>query len=354
MKMFKRILFLMLLAVTINSCSRDEINTPPTVVVLNSKGAYVISEGGFNPGTSKLSFYNKTYSDFSPSNFNPGNLGLLPDGILYENGNLYISEQGNFGAAGKVYKTDTNGTVQMTGSAGINPYSLAIANNKIYLTNGPSNSVTVLDKNTFSNIASIGVGIYPQEILAIGNRVFVCNTSVFNGNTDSTVSVIDALTDNLIATIPVSKTPSSLAEAPDGSLLVGCPGNSSGAVIYKIDPTALIIVNSYSDHIHGLSKDIVSSGSNEILYIGGDIYAEESIVKYNLSTRTAVSIIPKPVSGLNYGLNYDSEENHIYVCVAASDFTSNGKFRVYGYNGTLISDFNISGGISPRRIALKK
>lgn len=352
--MFKRFLFLMLLAVTINSCTRDEINSPPTVIVINSKGAYIISEGGFNPGSSKLSYYNKTDVVFNPSVFNPGSLGLLPDGILYDNGNLFISEQGNFGAAGKVYKTDTNGTVQMTGSAGINPYSLTIANNKIYLTNGPSNSVTVLDKNTFSNIATIGVGTYPQEILAIGNRVFVCNTSVFNGNTDSTVSVIDALTDNVIATIPVSKTPSSLAIAPDGNLLVGCPGNSTGAVIYKIDPTALIIVNSYRDHTFGLCKDIVTSGSNEILYIGGDIYAEESIVKYNLSSRTAASIIPKPVSGLNYGLNYDNEDNHIYVCVAASDFTSNGKFRVYGNNGTLINDFNISGGISPRRIALKK
>ncbi len=338
----------------LNSCNRDEINSPPSVVTISSKGAYIISEGGFNPGTSKLSFYNKTADSFYVSIFNPGSLGLYPDGLLYDNGNLFISEQGNFGAAGKVYKTDTNGTVIMSGSAGVNPYSMTIANNKIYLTNGPANSVAVLDKNTLSQITTIGVGIYPQEILSIGNKVFVCNTNVFNGGTDSTVSVIDASTDNLVATIPVSRNPTALAVSEDAHLLVGCPGDSISAVIYKIDPAALIITTAYRNHTFGLSKDIVSIGNNEIIYIGGNIYEEKNIVKYSLTTRTGQSIIPQPTGGLNYGLSYDNESSRIYVCVAAADFLSNGIFRIYGNTGSLIKEFNITGGITPRRIALKK
>jgi len=345
---------LIILTISMSSCTRDEINAPPVIVTINSKGTYILTEGGFNPGTSKLSYYNKTADSFHVSIFNPGSLGLYPNGLLYDNGNLFISEQGNFGAAGKIYKTDTNGTVVMSGSAGVNPYSMTITNNKIYLTNGPNNSVTVLDKNTLSQITTIGVGIYPQEILSIGNKVFVCNTNVFNGGTDSTVSVIDAVTDNLVATIPVSRNPSSLAVSEDAHLLVGCPGDSLGAVIYKIDPVALIITTAYRNHKFGLSKDIVSIGNNEIIYIGGNIYSEQNIVKYSLTTRTGQSIIPKPAAGLNYGLSYDNENSRIYVCVAAADFTSSGRFRIYGNTGSLINEFIITGGITPRRIALKK
>ncbi|MBS1518710.1 MAG: YncE family protein [Bacteroidetes bacterium] len=338
----------------LNSCTRDEINVPINIITISSKGAYVISEGGFNPGTSKLSYYNKTSDSFNVSIFNPGSLGLLPDGILYDNGNLYISEQGNFNSSGKLYKTDTNGTVLMSRSAGINPYSMTISYNKIYLTNGPTNSVTVIDKNTMNLVATVNVGLYPQEILSIGNRVFVCNTNVFNGGTDSTVSVIDAVTDNVINNIVVSKNPSSLAVSADGNLLVGCPGDSSKAVIYKIDPVALIIINSYNNLKYGFSRDIVTTGDNEIIYIAGDIYSEQNIVRYSLSSRTSISLIPAPAGALNYGLGYDSEDSRIYVCVAASDFTSNGKFRIYGSTGTLLKEFTITGGITPRRTALKK
>lgn len=355
--MKKIICYLALLYATINftSCgSNDEIINPPAVN--SSAGAYILSEGGFSPGTSKLSFYNNNSPEFTPSIFNPGTLGITPDGLIKDGNELYITEQGS-GATGKIYKTDTNGTVISSNDAGASPYSLTSANGKLYVTNGPSNSVSVIDKNSLATINTVNVGIYPQEILAIGNYVFVCNTSLFGGGTDSTVSVIDANTDAVVHTIHVGKTPSSLAKTTDNKLLIGCPGDVSKAVIYKVDPATFNKIDSFSNLTNGFCKDIAIESEYLIYFISGDVYAEGNVEAYNFISRTTFTFVPKQANELNYGLAYDRKNFLVYVGVAASNFTSSGKFRVYGNVGVLLNEYSIttgtSIGIAPRRIVVK-
>ncbi|HMR40818.1 MAG TPA: YncE family protein [Ignavibacteria bacterium] len=333
-------------------CSRDEIVTP-NAEVISSKGAYVLCEGGFSAGTSMLSFYNKTTDSLYNNIFNPGSLGLLPDGMILEQNSLYIIEQGNFGSPGKLYRTDTNGTQQASVNVGTNPYSLTAAFSKLFITNGPSNNVSIVDKNTFAFVGNVGVGIYPQEILAIGNNVFVCNTSEFGGGTDSTVTVIDAATNAVTATIQVRKTPSALAISKDGKLLVGCPGDSVTAAIFKIDPLTFNKIDSFTNLKHGFSKEISVLSSQFILYIGGDVYAEAGIIKYDLTNRISSEIIPKPTTGLNYCLAANNEENVIYVGYLPN-FSASGKLQIYNLSGTLQKNLTIFGGVAPRRIVVKR
>lgn len=352
----KAMSFIFLLTVIFcTGCGRDEIINDP-VITNTPKGAYVLSEGSFTPGTSKLSFYNRTSEVFSVSIFNPGNLGITPDGLISDGSYLYITEQGS-GSAGKIYRTDTNGTVISTGNAGTSPYSLAAANEKIYVTNGPSNSVSVIDKSSLAVLRNISTGLYPQEIIAIGNSVFVCNTSVFGGGTDSTVTVIDAVSDLVTATIQVGKNPSSLTVTNDGMLLIGCPGDSSAAAIYKVDPSTNNILFVFRNLNHGFCKDIAVVDNNKICFIGGDIYSESGIEIYNMSTGISTTVIPKPSNGLNYGLAFDRDAQLIYTGFTVSNFSSSGKFRVFDINGSLKQEYNIStstsSGIAPRRILVK-
>lgn len=351
----KRLAILVIAAmiIIIQGCSEDAIINPP-ITVNSSKGVYVLSEGGFSAGTSRLSFYNNTNDSFYANVFNPGNLGLAPDGMIFENNNLYICEQGNFGAAGKIYVADTNGTVISSGNAGTNPYSLAIANNKIYLTNGPSNNVTVLDKNSLAVITTVNVGLYPQEILAVGNKVFVCNTSLFTGETDSTVSVIDATTDIVTATIEVRYAPSSIKLSADGKVLVGCPGDSTKAAIFKIDPVTYNKIDSFTNLKYGFCNEITVFNTDQIYYIGGDIYSQQDIVSYTFSLRSSAVFIPKPASpALFYGLAYDTEANLLYAGYVPS-FSTNGQLRIYNSGGLLQRDYVITNGIAPRRLVVKR
>lgn len=351
----KKVIWNLLLAVLIlnlNGCGRDEIITPD-VQVNSTKGAYVLCEGGFNAGTSNLSFYNNTTDSLYNDIFNPGSLGLLPDGMIYNDNSLFIVEQGNFGSSGKLYKTDTNGTELASVNVGTNPYSLTAAFSKLFITNGPANNVSVVDKNTFAVIGNVSVGIYPQEILAIGNNVFVCNTSEFGGQTDSTVSVIDAQTNLVTATIQVRKTPSALAISTDGKLLVGCPGDVNSAAIFKIDPLSFNKIDSFTNLQFGFSKDISVLSSQNIIFIGGNVYDDAGIIKYDLTGRTSEQIIPRPSTGVNYSLASNSAENIIYVGYTP-DFSASGKLRIYNLSGTFQKEYNIAGGVAPRRIVVKR
>lgn len=309
---------------------------------------YVLSEGGFSPNSSSLSMLNMQNNTFTQNIFSPGSLGLYPDGIILHSDRLYLTEQGNFGSSGRIYRLDTLGTVQSSAVVGTNPYSLAIANNKIYITNGPASNVSVLNLSNFNLIKNVSVGVYPQEILSFNNKVFVANNSLWGGNSDSTVSVIDANLDSVVHRIIVRKDPSSLAISNDNHLLIGCPGNETNGRIFKVNLDNYQIVDSYTIPTYGFGKDIsVDKNSNKIYFISN----QNSIISYDLTTRTSQLIVSSvPQTNFYYGYAYDYVNKRHYVLDAKS-FTVNGSLLIADSTGTIRNTYQTS--IAPRRVLLK-
>jgi len=317
----------------------------PSITIGQLRKVYILSEGGFSSGSAKLSLYNISQNVFTQSIFSPGNLGLYPDGLIFYNNYLYLLEQGSYGGQGKIYKLDTNGIVQNYSSFGTNPYSLAISNSKVYATNGPVSKVTVLNVNDFSIVKEISVGIYPQEIIAYNNNVFICNTSLYGGSKDSTVSVINSVTDSVIAKITVHKDPSSLAISKDNALLIGCPGNNGK--IFKVDLSTYQKLDSISLS-SGFDKDIsVDMNTGNIYYINYN----NGISYCNFSTGQVTDIIsnPNPSANYFYGYNYDYTIGKHFIA-DAKDFTTTGSLYVYNSSGSLENTF--ATGIAPRRVVL--
>lgn len=337
------VLLSLIIPLILNSCSSDSIINP--IVLQSGKGAYILSEGG---SSGQLSFYSITKDTFFADIFSGGSLSGYPDGLLFFQNNLFISLQGNFGGPGLIYKTDTNGTViQASNPIGTNPYSLAISNSKIFLTSGPASSVTIADLNSFNLIANISVGAYPQEILSYNNKIYVCNTSVFSGPQDSTVSVIDAANNNLVATIIVGKDPSALAVSNSGNILVGCPFPKN--TIYVINPNTFNKIDSI-EIIDGFGKDITADpNSSNIYYITGN----NNIGKCDLVTKQQTIIInnPSPASVFFYGYAYNPESQKHFV-TDAKNFILNGRLLIYNNSGVLEKEF--ATGVAPRRIVFKK
>jgi len=305
--------------------------------------AYILSEGGGTPGSAKLSTYTYSGNSFALNVTSNGNLGLYPDGLLKFNSNLFVLEQGGFGGQGKIHKMDSTGFIQSSQSFGTNPYSLTASNNKIYVTNGPASKVTVLNMSNFSVIKELTVGSYPQEILGYQNRVFVCNTSAFGGARDSSISVINSVTDSVIAKFFFETEPTSLAISNDGKLLVGCYGFYGK--IYKLDPVSLQILDSYVLN-QGFDKDIsVDKNSDNIYYINN----QNNIEKLNLTTRQATIFITNssPLSSFFYGYNFDYTNNKHFV-TDAKNFIVSGSLYIYGGTGNLEQTFTV--GTAPRRI----
>lgn len=341
------LLLLLIAAVIYQGCNRDELVNPEPTGKTDVEGVYVLSEGSFASGTAKLSYYSIKRDTFLLNIFNPGSLGLFPDGLIMEDDYLYVVEQGSYGNAGTIYKADTNGTVLMSNHVGTNPYSVAYSNGKLYLTNGPAGNVSVVNKNTLTEIKTIQVGVFPQEILSFNNYVFVCNTSMFFGNKDSTVSVIDSRTDQEITKLKVKRDPSALAITNDQKLLVGC--NDSIGYIYVFDPVNLIKIDSFYNLPGGFGRDIsVDKNSSDIYYISNT----NNIMKLNLSTKTVGVFIsnPNPSSVFYYGYAYDYKNKRHYVA-DARNFTVTGLLRIFDYTGSPIKVYDT--GIAPRRLLLK-
>src|ERR1019366_6118250 len=98
------------------------------------------------------------------------------------------------------------GSVLLFALAGCRTDSSVAANyhEYAYVTNGKSNSVTVLDARYFRSLKTINVGKSPTGI-AVNSH----NNEVYVVNTDSeSVSVINAETNEVAATMSVHRTPS--------------------------------------------------------------------------------------------------------------------------------------------------
>lgn len=340
----KNTLYLLVLisALIISSCSDNPVNNN---VITATKGVYVLSEGTMTPGSGKLSYYDAAKDSFHLNVLNQGAFGLFPDGIVSHNGFLYITEQGNYNSAGTIYRTDLNGTILEQKQVGTNPYSLCFENERFYITNGPAGNVTVLDAS-LNYVKDIQAGVYPQEIVSASGRVYVCNTSVYGGPYDSTITVIDANSNEVLKTLRVDRDPSSLAVTSDGKLIAGCPGNAGRLFVFD---TFVYALTDTLTSPYGFSKDISADKLSKDVYFVG--YAGD-IIKLNLETRVFTKFIEAPAgTSYIYGYAYDVVSSVHYV-LDAKNFSTSGTFSVYNASGSIQKTF--STGAAPRRILIYK
>jgi YVTN family beta-propeller protein len=101
-----------------------------------------------------------------------------------------------------------------------------------YVTNGGANTVSVLDLVYMRQDRTLQVGVQPTGIAANPkrNEIYVVNTGT--ASTNGSVSVIDAVANRVVATIPVHKLPYSIDVARDGKrAYVANSGSNSVSVI---------------------------------------------------------------------------------------------------------------------------
>ena len=307
---------------------------------------YVLSEGGFTPGSSQLSMLNVQSNELSNSIFSPGNIGLYPDGLFLTDTEIYLSEQGNYGGAGKVYKLDKTGAVIASSEVGTNPYSLTLTNNKVYITNGSASNVSVINSDDFSLVKDIEVGVYPQEIISNENYVFVANTSLWGGDSDSTISVISTNLDSVINTITVRLNPSSLALTNDNHLLIGCPGSDTNGVIYKVELTNFTKVDSFTIPTHGFGGNIYVNNETNKIYFTASF---NDIIEFDLNSKESKRVVQPLDATYIYGYNYDMISN-VHYLLDAKDFSANGNLLTYNSEGELLNTYET--GVAPKRVVL--
>ena len=321
---------------------------PPIV-----NAAYILNEGNFNDATgARLSIFDidrdTVYNDVYELCNGGAHLGSTGDDIRLYNGRAYLvmSHSENLVAL----SLETHQQILSATFQGSTPHDLFIdsVRNRLYVSRTNSGAVYVLDPSTLSIVSSINVGNNPQGMALSGNRLFVCNSGYDLGRT---VSVIDAGSDTVKATITVSDGPTNAAVAPDGKVWVVCRGNAFGTpptpgAIFIIDPATLQKQDSieFSQNLQG----IIAMDTNGYAYTVGVVgFFGGPVHRISLYSRTVqMNFIPDTA----YAMAIDEASGDIYVADARS-FAGNGVVSIYSSAGVLRRTF--SAGRGPGAIAFR-
>jgi YVTN family beta-propeller protein len=139
-------------------------------------------------------------------------VGPGPAGVAVAARRVYVANAG--GNTVSVVEPDA-GTVVATLTVGEGPVALAAERGRLYVANRGSGTVSVVDTSNHSTLATIPVGTFPSGLALHGGtgRLYVADFL------DDTVSVIDTATRIVLSTIPVVKRPRGLAVDAAGQRL---------------------------------------------------------------------------------------------------------------------------------------
>jgi YVTN family beta-propeller protein len=355
---------LLVLLLAVGGCKKDNAIVDSGFTNTAGQVVYVVNEGLFNAGNASITLYLpdslEAFQDVFENANNGRHLGDVGNDMAVRDTVGYIVVNNSQKIEVVALATMKSiGTVTIPGTK--SPYKIAIySGSKAYVTNLFDNSVTVFNPTTLTIVKErIPVGANPEGIAVCGDKIYVCNRGSEYGvsGVDSTVSVIDPLTDTVVKTIVVGKAPTQAAVDGQGNLIVRCEGftwyepdpvrETSGSLV-KIDQAtgtvAMTLPLPLASYNHPLKMAVSAAG---IAYVS----VKTGIIKVATSsmTITDAGFITPEVQNLN-GMAFDNYGNRLYLAIAPN-YSNPGKVDVYDVNAAKTASF--TAGIGPGTIAFK-
>lgn len=335
--------------VLFSSCEKndDKIKTPLGAF---DNGVLVLNQGNFGGGNAAVSFITNDFSTSQNNIFSTINpsltLGDTAQDIGFYNDLAFIVV--NVSNKIEIVNRYTFTHVASIETGLNNPRYIAFCNGKGYVTNwgdganATDDFLAVLNLENYTVSSKIAVVEGPEKIVVNDKNLYVAHQGGYGfGNS---ISVINATSNTVSKSIVVGDVPNSL-RIYNNNLYVLCGGKPSyadqetnGAVveINLADNTVTSTFN-FSNLKHPANLNIYE---NQIYYsIGNQIFK-------TLNTTTLPST---PIITINSGAttslyNFEVQNNAIFAADAA-DYNSNGKVYVYGLDAQLQKTFSV--GITP-------
>lgn len=346
--------FISLLTVSFTSCSSDDQGTivkVPTLESINSR-CFILNSGKSGSNNAGLAFYapNKELGlvkDLYEVS-NGVKMGDTGQSIIYQDGYIYIVLSGSK----KLLKLDSEGKEVKSMSFSpedSNPRYLAYAGGKIYVTLW-SNKVVRIDANTFDKEAYVSVGVRPEEITVVNNKLFVANSGL-TSNRGNSVSEIDLATFTVVKTHTVHMNPNCVTTA-NGDVFVISRGNyndvkSSFQKISLADGTCTPLGK--ATHM-GVYKNVVyvvdsyTDWNSESKLTTNTFYSYDTTTG-KLNQTPFLKNIPEVLKSTSiYMFEVSSVDGSIYI--GTSDYKTNGDIYRFDAQGNFVEKFDC-GGINP-------
>lgn len=309
---------------------------------------FVVNEGNFGSANGSLSVYDSGSLVLENDVFIAANslpLGDVVQSMTIINDKAYIVVNGS--AKIEVVDAETMTSITTITEVSSPRYIAQVSDQKAYITDW-SGEVLVLDLPSHTVTATIPVGLGPENLAVSGAYAFVANKGGFG--LDSTLSVIDIASDEVLETIVVGEKPAYVQVDINGAVWVLSEGNTlydenwnvlseTAGQLTKINSSTLGIENSFTFEIGEHPMNLVINDSKEVLYYKNGGWST-SIFTHNINASELASeaIISKSfyALGAHNGMIYGAD---------AMDFAQAGWVFQYTESAVLVDSFQV--GIIP-------
>jgi len=301
------------------SCE-DESNGSDTPDV---EGIYIVNEGLFGSGNGSITLLEPETGATIHSYFKNQN-GRFPGDVIQD---LAFSKDKGFIVANNSKKLEIIDKEEFTTVDVIPDISyprqfLAINDQVGYLTNGSSADgtnghvfVVNLEDYTLSDTIEVGKG--PESMALVDNKVYVTNSGGYQA--DNTVSVIDTEENTVIETITVGDIPMDIEKDRKDNLWVFCKGLGSWQTNGPSNSSLVKINTQNQETTHFDLQAKVSSFGNYLLALSPakySLYFTGATGVYKMSI-DANQVPSEPVIvKIPYGLNVNPENGNVYCLIS--------------------------------------
>lgn len=355
-KIVSRCCLLIVLTTGLSACKKEQNAGAGTYT--DSGSALVLNEGAFMKNNGSVSYVSRD-NRVTNGIFEQANNGRVPGDVLQS-----YTRAGNFGIicannSQKVVFVDARTfrqVAEITDGTDYPRHALGVSADKVYISNGSgAGTVLVVNLNTFSVVKTIPVGDGPEQLLQIGNKVYVANSGGF-GN-DHTISVLNTDTDAEERRIDVGDYPGDLVKDAEGKIWVLCKGNVSyppptyapkritAAKLVRVDPSTNTVIREFdlmpatADLSEAANLCISGNGNNLFLRVDDQVYE----IPIQATSLPAAPIIQR----LFYGLAVHPYTGEIWG-LDAGNFNEAGQVIRYDASAHALDSFSV--GIIPNSV----
>ncbi len=320
---------------------------------------FVLNEGQMGMNNSSIDVLNLDLDSYTQDVYGAANpsevigLGDTGNDIIVAGDMLYAVING----ANKVEVINANNCKRL-GQIDVNAPRYAVAHGGyLYVSSWmggatDQGSVVKVDLATNQPVASVGVGIHPEQMAVQGGKLYVTSSQDYaTGEFDNKLYVVNLSSFNVERTIEAGLNQTQIQADDNGNLNVVAAGNYADIAsnVYEVNPaTATITPLNIA-----ATKLVVNKGTG---YVLATTYDENSVTTNTISSINLATLAVRSLNLEKFGdilnpraIAVDPADGTLYVS-DARDYTSRG--RIFAYNpadGSLLATY--TAGVNPGHFA---